>query len=80
MWITIADGILYAADSQRGSIVSVNLTDLTVAAFYNVTDDDLQLHAVAVSQQHVYFSAWNRKSDSLNYFNSKRKNYRLEIT
>jgi len=65
-YVMVADEILYAADSQRGKIVSVNLTDMSVTVFYNVTDDDFQLHAVAVSQQHVYFSAWNRKYDSLN--------------
>ena len=56
-----ADGVMYAADSLNGRIVAVNLTDLSVDVIFKATDDDLRLHAIAVSQLHVFFSAWNRK-------------------
>ena len=59
--------MLYAADSLRGSILAINLTDLSVTVLYNTTDDDLQLHTVAASEHHVYFSAWNRKYASASY-------------
>jgi len=54
------DGVLYAADSLSGRILAINLTDLSLDVVYNTTDD-FQLHTVAASRQHVYFSAWNRK-------------------
>jgi len=62
-YVSIADGVLYAADSVRGRIVAVNLTDLSLDVIYRTTDD-LQLHTVAASRRHVYFSAWNRKYGS----------------
>jgi len=62
--VSIADGeILYAADSLRGRILAVNLTDLSVDVIYE-TADDVQLHAIAVGEKNLYFSAWNRKYDA----------------
>ena len=64
MCCSIVDEILYAADSLNGRILAINLTDLSIDVLYQ-TIDDSKLHTIAVDEHHVYFSAWNRKYDSL---------------
>jgi len=61
---SFADEILYAADSLNGRILKVNLTDSSITVIYETTDE-LQVYAIAISEQYLYFSAWNRKYDTL---------------
>jgi len=61
---SFADEILYATDSLNGRILKVNLTDSSITVIYETTDE-LQVYAIAISEQYLYFSAWNRKYDTL---------------
>jgi len=57
---SIADGTIYATDIVAGRILAINSTTSSVVVLYQARDDSLP-YTVAVGQQYVYFSAWNRK-------------------
>jgi len=56
----VADDVMYAADNLEGRILAINLTTSSVTIVYRARDN-LRPYTVAVNQQYIYFSAWNRK-------------------
>jgi len=56
----VPDGIMYAVDILDRRILAINLTTLSVTNIYH-TRDDRRPYTLAVGQQYIYFSAWNRK-------------------
>ena len=52
--------MMYAADIADGRILAINLTTSSVSVLYRA-HDDLQPYTIALSQEYIYFSAWNRK-------------------
>jgi len=56
----VADGIMFAVDIIYGRILAINLNTPSVTVVYD-TRDDRRPYTLAVGQQYIYFSAWNRK-------------------
>ena len=56
----VADDIMYAVDILDHRILAINLNTSSVTVVYR-TRDDRRPYTLAVGQQYIYFSAWNRK-------------------